>query len=168
MINKQIRFFMAVTLSLTFITGCASKSALSVFGEDSIYERGLEYTLVDDIVNSFETKAIINATYLNSTDVDSWDNEYHNFLVGIYIVNDNEKDEDKFLNNKKYNLTLNDKNTTKTEVLTSTNILWNHIPVKNPHAKYYITSFDKDKNSTLKLKYEHTTLGKVSLSFSAE
>ena len=168
MIKKQLKFVSTLVIGIMLCSGCSSKSALSVFGKDSLYEKGLEYTVVDDIVNSFETKAIINATYLNATNSDRWDNKFHNFLVGIYIVEDNEKEENQFLNNKKYQLTLNDHNITKTEVLLSTNILWEHIPVKNPHAKYYITSFQKDDSRSLALTYKHSTLGKVTLSFVAE
>ena len=168
MIKNQLKLFSTILLGYALLSGCSSKSALSVFGEDSLYERGLEYTLIDDIVNSLETKAIINATYLNATNIDNWDNEYQNFLIGIYIVHDNEKEENQFLNNKNYHLTLNDKNISKTEVLLSTNILWEHIPVRNPHAKYYITSFQKDKNTSLNLVYKHSSLGMASLSFEAE
>jgi len=168
MINKQLKLiFISLVLSVFFL-GCSSKSALSVFGDDILYERGLEYTQVDDIINSFETKAIINATYLNSTDPKKWDNKYQNFLVGIYIVNDNDKKENQFLNNKKYILTLNDQNISKSYELKSTNYLWDHIPVKNPHAKYYIVSFKKDNSKELKLMYKNATYKPVILSFVAE
>ncbi|MCK5294860.1 MAG: hypothetical protein KAJ49_09420 [Arcobacteraceae bacterium] len=168
MIKKQLKFFSTLVIGFTLLSGCSSKSSLSVFGEDSLYEKGLEHTVVNDIVNSFETKAIVNATYLNATNSDKWDDEFHNFLVGIYIVNDNEEVENQFLNNKKYQLTLNDNNISKNEVLLSTNILWEHIPIKNPHAKYYITSFQKNDDKTLNLVYKHTILGKVTLSFVVE
>ena len=169
MIKNHLKTFASITIASTLFFGCSSKSALSVFGEDSLYERGLEYTKVADIINSLETKAILNVTYLNSSHPSKWDNESENFLVGIYIVNDNEKDEDKYINNQKYHLTLNDKNITSYIELTSKNDLWDHIPIKNPHAKYYITSFDKNSSlTTLSMKYKHTTFGAVTLSFPAE
>jgi len=116
---------------LLFSVGCSSKSALSVFNGDVLYEKGLEYSRVGDIVNSFETKAILNATYLNSTQSSKYDDKFHNFLVGIYITEDNEEEKDKFLNNKKYTLTLNNQDINKTEELQTTNYLWEHIPLKN-------------------------------------
>jgi hypothetical protein len=164
----MIKSFSTILLASSLFMGCSSKSAMNVFSSDKLYEKGLEYTQVEDIINSFETKAIINATYLNSTD-DKWDNKYQNFLVGIYIVNDNKEDKDKYLNNKKFTLTLNDKPIFKKTVLKSTNILYNHIPVKNPYAKYYIVEFQKDGNTTLKLSYKNTILNeKVTLSFQSE
>jgi len=169
MIKKHLKTFGSITIAATLLLGCSSKSALSVFGEDSLYERGLEYTKVADIINSLETKAIVNVTYLNSSHSSKWDNKNENFLVGIYIVNDNEEDEKKFINNEKYHLTLNNKNMTSYSELTSKNDLWGHIPIKNPHAKYYIVSFDKYKSpSTLSMKYKHTTFGAVTLSFPSE
>ena len=154
---------------LLLSTGCSSKSALSVFHGDVLYVSGLEYSRVGDIINSFETKAILNATYLNSTDSSHYDDNFHNFLVGIYITEDNEDVKEQFLNNKKYVLTLNNQDINKTEELQTTNRLWEHIPLKNPYAKYYIVSFNKQENvNSLILKYENATLGKVTLSFQAE
>jgi hypothetical protein len=158
-----------ILVCLLVFSGCASKSALSVFDGDKLYEKGLEYSMVGDIINSLETKAIINATYLNSTDSVKYNNEFHNFLVGIYITEDNKEPKDMFLNNKKYVLTLNDKEIEKVEELSTTNYLWEHIPIKNPYAKYYIVSFKKEKNkNSLNLKYENINLGKVILSFQGE
>jgi len=154
---------------LLFSVGCSSKSALSVFDGDVLYEKGLEHSRVGDIINSFETKAILNATYLNATDSGKYDDEFHNFLVGIYITEDNEEEKDKFLNNKKYLLTLNNQDINKTEELQTTHYLWEHIPLKNPYAKYYIVSFPKQKNvNPLLLEYANSNLGKVTLSFPAE
>lgn len=164
MIKKS---FLTATILLT-LGGCMSQSALSVFGEDAVYEKGLEYTQVSDIVQSFETKAILNATYLNSSEPKKWDNGKENFLVGIYITDDNKKEKDRYINNTKYSLTLNDKSYEKIEELEPSSYLYSHIPLKNPHAKYYIATFVKDGNETLVLKYENTTDGKAVLTFQAQ
>ena len=154
---------------LLFSVGCSSKSAMNVFNSDSLYEKGLEYTKVGDIVSSFETKAILNATYLNGTDSSKYNDDFQNFLVGVYITEDNTEDKDKFLNNIKYKLTLNGDDFNKSEELESTNYLWEHIPLKNPHAKYYIVSFNKKEGvNSLLLEYSNSTQGKVTLSFPAE
>jgi hypothetical protein len=134
--------------SLLFLSGCSNQSTFGLFQNDTLYEKGLDYSRVGHIINSFETKAIINATYLNSTDVNKYDDEFHNFLVGIYITEDNEKETQKYLENTKYVLTLNDKGMDKREDLNSTNYFWEHIPLKNPYAKYYIVSFKKIENYT--------------------
>ncbi len=158
-----------IAVCVLFSVGCSSKSGLGIFSSDSLYEKGLEYTHVGDIVNSFETKAILNATYLNSTDSDKYNDQFQNFLVGIYITEDNEEIENKFLNNKKYLLTLNGSDFNKSRDLNVSDDLWDHIPLKNPHAKYYVISFKKKENLTpLLLEYSHQSLGKVTLSFQAE
>ncbi len=157
------------TVFLLFSVGCSSKSAFSVFNSDLLYEKGMEYTKVGDIVNSFETKAILNATYLNTTDSAKYDDKFQNFLVGIYITEDNEEAKDQFLNNKKYILTLNGKDFNKTEELETSHELWEHIPLKNPYAKYYIVSFEKEENiNSLSLEYSNPNQGKVTLSFQGE
>ncbi len=154
---------------LLFSVGCSNKSASSVFSSDLLYEKGMEHSKVGDIVNSFETKAILNATYLNSTDSSKYDDSFHNFLVGIYITEDNKEENDKFLNNKLYALTLNSQESNKTEELQTTNYLWEHIPLKNPYAKYYIVSFNKRENvNSLSLEYSNPNQGKVTLSFQGE
>jgi len=158
-----------VSLSLLLCLQGCNQSALSVFGDDSLYERGLQYTQVADIVQSFETKAIINATYLNSTDSDKWDNQYENFLIGVYIAQDRSKEEDKFLNNKKYILTLNGKEYDKKEPVVKGTELYSHIPLQNPHAKYFIVSFKKvEDTNSLKLQYGNTTGAKAILTFQAQ
>jgi len=66
-------------------------------------------------------------------------------------------------------LTLNNQDINKTEELQTTNSLWEHIPLKNPYARYYIVSFNKQENvNSLALKYENPNLGKVILSFQGE
>ncbi len=165
--KKMVKSIYILLVAIFMFSGCSTKSALSVFGGDTVYEKGLEDTKVDDIVNSFETKAILNATYLNILNPQKWDNKYQNFLVGIYIVDDNNDEENKYLNNKNYILTLNGKTTDKIEELNSLNPLWDHIPLKNPQAKYYIVSFKKDINNTLKLEYSHKIYGKITMTFQA-
>ena len=155
--------------TLLFLGGCAQKGGLDFFHSDLLYEKGLQYTVTGDIVNSFETKALINATYLNSTDPKKYDTKLHTFLVGIYITEDNEKDNEKYLANTKYTLTMNGRERNTTEELLSTHELFEHIPLKNPHAKYYIIGFEKKSNEAkLELQYQNTHLGKTILSFQAE
>jgi hypothetical protein len=157
------------TVFLLFSVGCSSKSATSIFKSDLLYEKGLEYSKVGDIVSSFETKAILNATYLNATDSSKYDDAFQNFLVGVYITEDNEDAKDKFLNNTKYKLTLNGEDINRSEELQTTHYLWEHIPLKNPYAKYYIVSFNKKENTnSLLLEYSNPNQGKATLSFQGE
>jgi hypothetical protein len=143
-----------------FFMGC-SKTAMEMFSEDGVYQKGLEHTQVGDIVQSLETKAILNATYLNLVDEKKWSNENHNFLVGIYIANGDRE----FIENKDYNLKLNGNTYISAKEVLKTDNIYQHIPLKNPHAKYYFVTFNKDKQESLQLTYSNKTTGEVSLNF---
>ena len=152
---KKIFFLLIVLIG--FIA--CSKSTPSVFNGDSLYKKGLEYTQIGNIVSKLETKAIINATYLNRSDPKLYNNNYQNFLVGIYNIDEN----------KNYKLTLNNKDINSSIKIDKKDEIYNNIPLKNPHANYYIVSFSKVKDeTTLNLIYTHPIYGKVTLPFVAE
>ena len=157
-----------IFIILIFFSGCSNKGAFKYFKSDPLYEKSLEYTKVGQIISDFETKAIINATYLNSADPKKWDNNYQNFLIGIYIFDDSDDEKKQFIHNPNYKLSLNKKAPYKIKELKKTSYLYGHIPLFNSHAKYYIISFKKDENSTLNLTYENKYYGKTQLQFSAE
>jgi hypothetical protein len=144
---------------------------MSVFDKtDTQYERGLQHTKVKAIVYKNETKAIINATYLNSVDSEKWDKKHQNFLIGIYIAEDNEKENTKFIKNYRYKVTLDGKEFSKYILLTKEYKIYKNIPLKNPWSKYYIMSFKKSENNnkTITLQYANPIFGKVILPFSKE
>lgn len=162
--------FKQILIGLTIVglfSGCVQKNAFSVFGGDSSYQKGIDYTQVGDIVHSFETKAIINATYLNPVEPKVYNNKYQNFLIGIYISDDNENREERYINNQAYSLTLNDKAYESIEELDKKSELYNHLPLKNSYAKYYVVKFKKTEELKLILQYKHTSFGKVDLNFEA-
>jgi hypothetical protein len=161
--KQTLNFYLI--LFVIFLSGC--QSAMNVFDKtDTQYERGLQHTIVKPIVYKDETKAIINITYLNAIDSSKWDDEYQNFLVGIYILEDNEIKTTQFLHNSRYLLTMNNKKFIKYTLFTKENALYKNIPLKNPWARYYIISFDKNENyQNLNLKYKTPIFGEVILSF---
>jgi hypothetical protein len=134
---------------------------------DPLYQKGLNYTKIGQIINNFETKAIINATYLNPIN-SKWDNQYNNFLIGIYIFNDSDDEKTNFINNPNYILSLNNKISTKIKLLQKTDELYEHIPLFNPHAKYYLVSYKKDGNINLNLVYTNKFFGATTLKFMAQ
>jgi len=153
---------------MLFFSACSNKGAFKYFKSDVLYEKSLEYTKVGQIISNFETKAIINATYLNSTDPKKWNDSYENFLIGIYIFDDSDDEKKQFIYNPNYKLNLNSKAPYKIKELKKTSYLYGHIPLFNSHAKYYIISFKKDTNLTLTLTYENKYYGKTKLIFNAE
>ena len=161
---KKYLFFFNLLFIILF-GACSNKGAFKYFKTDPLYEKALEYTKVAQIISDFETKAIINATYLNSTDPKRWDNNFQNFLIGIYIFDDSDDEEKKFIYNPNYKLTLNNQKPFKIEKLKKSSYLYEHIPLFNSHAKYYIVSFKKDEKIILNLVYENKTFGKTWLKF---
>ncbi|MCK5109904.1 MAG: hypothetical protein KAQ94_00165 [Arcobacteraceae bacterium] len=143
---NRILYIITLILSMLMFVGC--QSGLSVFDKTGTqYEKGLQYTKVNFLIYENETKAIINATYLNSVNSTKWDDEYQNFLIGIYISNGQEVD---------YTMTMNNKTYVKISQINDDNKEYEHIPLKNPWAKYYLVSFENDDNKILELKYYNT------------
>ena len=165
---KQLFILTIIILYSILFSGC--QNAMSVFKKtDPIYEIGLQYTKSKSIVYKNETKAIINITYLNSMDKDKWDDGNENFLVGIYISEDNEIENTKFINNSRYKLTMNDDKYINIKILSKNDKFYNDIPLKNPWARYYIIGFKhNNKSEILKLQYKNPIFGKVVMPFEKE
>lgn len=159
MINNKIKYLIISIFLILIYNGC-SKKTLNIISKDSLYEKGLEYTIIRDIIYNNDTKAIINVTYLNPSEPKYYDYKFHEFLIGIYNVND-----DNFLQSKEYILSLNSNKIYLKEEIKSNNRLFNKIPVKNPYAKYYIIKFKKGSEKTLNIEYSHKRFGKASIIF---
>lgn len=160
MIRFKIKYLL-ISISLILIFQACSKKTLNIISKDSLYEKGLEYTIVSDISYNNDTKAIINVTYLNPSEPEYYDYKYHMFLVGIY----NSKIDNITLNNKDYILKLNSNSNYIYEELKQNNRLFNKIPLKNPYSKYYIVKFNKDKATTLNISYSNKKYGTANITF---
>jgi len=155
----------AIFYSLFTITGCTPPSAMTFFDKDELYTKAIQYTKKADIITSFETKAICNVTYLNRVDK-QWDNDEQNFIVGIYIVEDEKDDDKKYLNNPNVSLTMNGRNSISVTDLNSSHEMFGRIPLYNHWAKYYVVKFDKkEKETKLNIKFSHKTFGSANLMF---
>jgi hypothetical protein len=159
--------YIVLFLFIIFFSACTQKSAFSVFEEIGSSKIGIDYTKIEHINYKNESRAIINATYLNSLNLDNLDKTFENFLVGIYISEDNIDESKNYMNNPDYNLTLNLKSYKKIAVLDSNNFLYKKIPLLNPYARYYLVSFEKNGSDNLNLEYKHLNFGKVVLNFLA-
>lgn len=161
MILKKFKNIVIVIIVALAFQACI-KNSQNVIGKNNLYKTGLEYTQVNDLVYSFETKAILNTTYLNISDPSKYDNPNENsFLIGIYIVNDNEKKEKKALNNKKFILSLNSNTEYTKQLINKSDEIYENIPVLNPYAQYYMVKFKKDKSKIINIKYSHTNFGSI-------
>lgn len=148
---KKLVLFLII---LNFIfSGCSVKKLIK---NDPIYEKTLKYTQRGQIINSLETRALIDAVYLNPLYPKKFQNP--TFLIGVYNDFNNE------LINNEFNLTLN--NTTPTKISTD---IPNFIPYKfypfyNEWMKYYLVEF-APTNPPYKLIYKSKHWGKVEFTF---
>ncbi|WP_419769653.1 MAG: hypothetical protein ACNI3C_09995 [Candidatus Marinarcus sp.] len=158
-------FFAPLILSSFLFVGCTPPMAMTHFEKNKLYSNALQYTKKADILFQNEVKVMMNVTYLNSVD-SMWDNEYENFIVGVYVVEDeNHKTED-FLSQEAFKLTLNGREYISKEFLDKNHKMLNNIPLFNSWAKYYVIKFEKNsEDTTLVLTLENTTFGRGSVSF---
>jgi len=148
---KKIFFFLSI-LALTF-SGCSIKK---VFKKDVFYEKTLKYTQRGQIVSSLETKALIDAVYLNPLYPDKFKNP--TFLIGVYNDFGN-----KLINNE-FNITLNNKSPVKISKNIPNFISYKLYPFYNSWMKYYLVEFNKT-NTPYTITYKSRDWGKVKLTF---
>ncbi len=134
-----------------FIAGCTLKPVLNT---DPLYEKALINTQRGQIINSFETKSLIDITYLNPL----YPNKFKKptFLVGVYNSLNNS------LINSEFNLTINNK-----EVNVSSKIpqfvIYKQFPFYNSWMKYYIITTNTKKPFKIVFKSKHW--GNVNFTF---
>ena len=134
-----------ILTAVFFINGCALKYALK---QDPVYEKTLKYTQRGQIINSLETKALIDVVYLNPLYQEKFKNP--TFLVGVY------NDFDNTLINNEFNLTLNKKAPIEINTTIPAFIPYKYFPFYNNWMKYYIVKFPKtSKPYTLEYKSKH-------------
>ena len=144
-LNKT--FILLFLIPFLFLS-CTAKN-IDLLGKDSVYNQGSEYTKLKTIIKDNDVKGILNITYLNPSYPKKFDNDYNEFLVGIYL--------DEFTNN--YNMYLNKVKYISKKLVDKNTKLYKNIPVFNPHAKYYIFKFKKDKEKEALLEFEHKIYG---------
>lgn len=137
---------------LLFFSGCSIKEVLS---KDPLYEKTLMYTQRGQIINSFETKALIDAIYLNPLY-----NNFKNptFLIGVY------NDFDNTLINKEFNLTLNNQAPIKISKTIPNFIPYRKFSFYNEWMSYYLVEFNNTKKPLI-LIYKSKYWGDVTITF---
>jgi len=138
---------------MILFTGCSIKNALK---QDPVYEKALTHTQRGQIISSLETKALIDAIYLNPL----YKNKFKNptFLIGVY------NDFDNMLINEEFNLTLNGQKPAKISTQIPKFIIFKNFPFYNGWMNYYIVEFN-ETTSPLKLIYKSKHWGEVDFTF---
>lgn len=152
-----------ILIATLFLSGCTLKSGF--FAEDLRYQSALSHTKKGEIYNSFEMKASIVATYLNSTTVECDRDNAEVFLIAIYIDEDTSDESKQSLMNKSFLLTLGGKKPSSIRSLAYSDDMIQIAPFRNRWSDYYLVKFDKQEAQELEMNYTHKNYGRVILSF---
>ena len=145
-------FFVLLTLSFIF-SGCSIKNVLK---KDTLYENTLKYTKRSQIINSLETKALIDVVYLNPLYPKKFKNP--TFLVGIYNKFNNQ------LIGNEFNITLNNKPPIKVLNQIPNFIPYKFYPFYNEWMSYYLVEFNQT-SKPYKIVYKSKHWGYTKLTF---
>jgi hypothetical protein len=135
------------------IGGCSSTGQLrEALKPDPLYRKALTYTQRGQLSNSLETRALVDATYLNPLYPGKF--EKPTFLIGVY--NDFENN----LTNPEFNLTLNGHPPTEVNTTIPSFVLYKNFPFYNSWMNYYLVQFPKS-SYPLKLEYRSRDWGAI-------
>jgi hypothetical protein len=169
-----------LVLSTLIMIGCSTKqdecgakehsNFAQLFTKDEIYDKSLKNTHKAQLMASFETKALLTATYLNPVfNSRACKQRFHNemkdaeyFFVGVFITNSKSSE----FNTKGYQLTLNGQKPIDIQLLSKDDPLRYEMPMMNNWSTYYKVKFPIVKGSKLKLIFENDRFGKDLLSYS--
>ena len=165
---KTVTFLL---ISIFFLSGCFnSKEIVKIVNVDKLHEQSLLYTQKGEVVSSFETKAIIFATYLNPLDEKFHNENNDSFLVGVYIPKDYAKKAKRGLKNPLFKLINGDnKKPLSVKRLNRDDELMKFMPIVNSWCEYFKVDFKTNKKvKKIKLIYQNKDYGKTILNFSKE
>ena len=132
-----------LALITIFFIGCSSQVS-DVFQKDTRYITLTQYSKRGQLVKSFDTIALINATYINPILGET--NETKNnevFIIGVYNSNDYKQYDKGGIFNPNYTLTMNDMNFTKATKADKVKFSIKSYPFYNKWMKYYKVDFPK-------------------------
>ena len=177
MVKKTLLLFSAL-----FLLGCSAKKDKcgikessdfgQLFTKDEVYDKSLKNTHKAQLMASFETKALLTATYLNPVFAhrnckkrfknQMKDGEY--FFIGVFITNSEQSE----FNKKGYRLTLNGRLPIDIKLLDDNDPLRYEMPMMNNWSTYYKVKFPTMKEEELKLVFENNRFGKDVLHYQKE
>jgi len=140
-------------MSLFFFGGCTStvvKDLKSYLGYDEETLLSLKKGVISE---KGDTKATIQAIYLNSVDKEYGEGE--NFFVAVYIADDFDESKNYGLRNPRYTLLLNEKKALKITELDENSDLRKKMPLKSRWNHYYHLLFEKSDMNELKLTFKN-------------
>jgi len=160
-----MRISLIAIAGLLMFGGCADKGAFDMFRMDETHERSVEQMRSGTIIQSFETKAIISALYLNPVYPKQYkDGEY--FVAAIYFEKPQNLETKKWdIKEYGYSLTLNGASPAQMEEIKENDPRRALIPVQNKWNRYYFIRFEPAGESSLMLRLESNQTGSVVLNY---
>jgi len=141
-----------------------------LFTKDELYHKALINTQKAQLMASFETKALLTATYLNPVFQNRpckkrFKNELKNgeyFFVGVYITNSKTNE----FNTKGYSLTLDGSEPLEVKKLDKDDPLRYEMPMVDNWSTYYKVKFKKTNKNNFHLTFENDRFGRDILNYS--
>ena len=156
--SKQYLKTTTLALCILGFSGC-NQSATSVLDKEPIFGQNLQYTKVGKIIKNDDVEALVNITYLNSVSSKQWNNGKQNFLVGIYIANQDATT---------YSLTMNGKEEILKSEPPTENEIFTNIALKNNWAIYEIRTYEDVEEKQLQLVFKDTHDHNTTITFTKE
>jgi hypothetical protein len=169
-LEAVLRVVLPCVLIALSLIGCG-RSAFFDFTGSAAYAEALPHTKRGEIVDRFESKALISASYLNAIYPDNAEyNATETFLIGLYIANDFSAKAKSGLNNPNYSLALNGKKYLSAEIVDKNSVLLKLMPLVNRWNKYYIVRFaasdaplnlsliESDTNQSIVISFQKSNL----------
>ena len=158
-----MRDLLFVITALFLMLGCSSKEQkqfLKVYEKNKDYHLGLIKTEKTTLKDGSSTKALLTATYLFTETDDLNDTRDENFIVGLYL----DEDEGSFESNE-YNLTLNGKSPKSIVILAKNDKRLKGISFASAWTEFYLFTFPHTKSIRFKLLFQSDMYGKGELYF---
>ncbi len=171
--------------AMALLTGCSSKEEkelMETYEKNRSYHQQLQKTEKTQLYDGLVTKALLSATYLNEQNADKEYKPDEVFIVGIYIEEDLESEDDnksrdsymtdesnksdkKFFHQEGYSLTLNGTTPKSIQQLEADDPLLKHISFVSEWNYFYLITFPHTSRKSFKLIFKSELYGSGKLHF---
>ena len=183
--RNMILTLAAMALFIALLAGCTSKeekALMEAYEKKKSYHQQLQKTEKTQLYDGLITKALLSATYLNEQNSDKEYKPDEVFIVGVYIeedieseddnesndsdmIEESKKSEEKSFHQEGYSLTLNGKIPKSIQVLEADDPLLKHISFVSEWNYFYLVTFPHVARKSFKLTFKSELYGKGELHF---
>ena len=159
----MVKFSIACITSVLLL-GCTSKSEkdlMEVYSKKISYHKQLQKTEKIQYYQDNETKVLLTATYLYTSNFESNDRRDEVFVVGLYSNNKSDAN----LNSSKYDLTLNGQKPKEIKALSLSDEHLKDLSFVTNWGYYYLVTFPHTENKKVTFTVESKSYGKGTMDF---